>query len=136
MGEGPGEEGDVNYPLHSMDVSKHMLCVCEVQRWSIEDISKKQYISCRAECLLFGAEMGLEVLLGASLMPVPPSHPTSLSHSSTHLGISLPTFQLLHRETDRSSRVSRKSKGPHMSPQFPNPPKSDRQWRRTRKAAE
>lgn len=32
MGEGPGEEGDVNYPLHSMDVSKHMLCVCEVQR--------------------------------------------------------------------------------------------------------
>lgn len=40
-----------------------------------KDISKKQYISCRAECLLFGAEKGLEVLLGASLMPVPPHYP-------------------------------------------------------------
>lgn len=56
-------------------------------------------------------------------MPVPsrpiPAH--CLFNNPTHLGISLSAFQLLHRKTRHSKRVTRESKGPHMSPQFPPP---------------
>lgn len=68
------------------------------------------------------AEKGMEV----SLVPVPCHpvfHPTAPSHSPSYLGISLPAFQLLHKEGDMSSKLTGKFQGPHASP--PSPPRSE-----------